>query len=86
MPKIQQSNDGGVGILKSLGMNRNDLRDLYGKYGKFAAKVPFLNNMDIDSMYNNLDQAMANDKTKPTSKPLNNKKSSFDRGKYFENG
>ena len=80
IPDIKNSKDGGVSILKSMGMNRNDLRNMYHRFGKYADKVPFLGKDAIDNLYNNLDRAMGEN-------PINNnakKSSNFNKSKYYK--
>ena len=84
MPELSKSTDGGVGILKSLGMGKNDLKNLYNRFGKYADKIPGMNKSQIDSLYNDLYNSMDTMPQKTLNGRNSTKSNSFNRSKYFK--
>jgi len=84
LPQLKNSSDGGVGLIKSLGIDRAFIDDMYNKYGHYADRVPFIGRAVLDREYsklvNNFDKPVQGREQRRTGQPSKNSK--FDLGKY----
>jgi len=58
LPQLKNANDGGVGLAKSLGIDRAFAEDIYKKYGHYADKVPLVGRAMLDREYNKIIEAL----------------------------
>ena len=83
IPQARNATDGGAGLLKSLGVNREFLDEMYNRFGKYADRIPFIGRAVLDHEY----KKMASGLDAPT--PPNraerraaSKAQGFDKSKY----
>jgi len=75
------SKDGGVGILKRLGINKGFTDEMYRKYGKYADRIPGFSKSQLDNLYNSYGNIIPDEKNNSTqqSRQAQNK---WDKNKY----
>jgi len=79
LPELMGSKDGGVDVLRRMGVSKDFLDDMYKRYGKFAGKIPGMSRNTFDSTYKALSGSLAGER--PASR-TQKKQTSFDKKKY----
>jgi len=83
LPQLKNAKDGGVGLAKSLGIDRAFAEDIYKKYGHYADKVPLVGRAMLDREYNKIIEALGTPTgDRETRRTQTKNQGSFNKNKY----
>jgi len=84
LPDIKNSKDGGAGLARSLGIDRQFIDSVYQKYGHYADRVPGIGRALLDREYNrlmnNLEPAATGNRQQR--RAAEKKQGGFDKSRY----